>query len=209
MTAAAMFVLPEVTAGSLSPHGGAQSLARAPRRLKVPLADDDDPVGHQNVVFVLCDTNTAIEEARAGGHVVLVHCGMHRDPTIGTLYAMRRAGASLGEAIAAMERVLPGADPPGAFRAALERARTGGGDTCRPTGSTRKAEHASCSASTPETACARSSAPSATGTGSGGRRPGRTPCFSNALGRSPLRDGRARRWLGCPHAADSGHPAGQ
>jgi hypothetical protein len=35
---------------------------------------------------------------------------------------MRRTGARPADAVAAMERALPGADPAGAFRAALERA---------------------------------------------------------------------------------------
>jgi ADP-ribosyl-[dinitrogen reductase] hydrolase len=100
-------------------------LARAPHWLDVRLADDDDPAENQNLDFVLHDTVTAIEELRAGGHVVLVHCvaAYSRTPAIGALYAMRRTGASPGDAIAAMQRALPEADPADAFRAALERAR--------------------------------------------------------------------------------------
>lgn len=99
-------------------------VARAPHWLEVRLADDDDPAENQNLDFVLHDTVTAIEELRAGGHVVLVHCvaAHSRTPTIGALYAMRRTGASPGDAITAMERALPEADPADAFRAALERA---------------------------------------------------------------------------------------
>jgi len=101
-------------------------LARAPHWLEVRLADDDDPAENQNLDFVLHDTVTAIEELRADGHVVLVHCvaAYSRTPTIGALYAMRRTGASPGDAIAAMERALPEADPADAFREALERARS-------------------------------------------------------------------------------------
>jgi protein-tyrosine phosphatase len=75
---------------------------------------------------VLDDTVTAIEDLRAGGHVVLVHCvaAYSRTPTIGALYAMRRTGVSPGVAITAMDHALPEADPTDAFRAALERART-------------------------------------------------------------------------------------
>jgi ADP-ribosyl-[dinitrogen reductase] hydrolase len=100
-------------------------LARTPHWLQVQLADDDDPAENQNLDFVLDDTVTAVEELRAGGHVVLVHCvaAYSRTPTIGALYAMRRTGVSPGVAIAAMDRALPEADPTDAFRFALERLR--------------------------------------------------------------------------------------
>jgi ADP-ribosylglycohydrolase len=100
-------------------------LARTPHWLQVRLADDDDPAENQNLDFVLDDTVTAVEELRAGGHVVLVHCvaAYSRTPTIGALYAMRRTGVSPGVAIAAMDRALPEADPTDAFRFALERLR--------------------------------------------------------------------------------------
>ena len=100
-------------------------MARTPRWLEVRLADDDDPAENQNLDFVLHDTVTAIEELRAAGHVVLVHCvaAYSRTPTIGALYAMRRAGLSPGQAIAAMELALPEVDPADAFRDALQRAQ--------------------------------------------------------------------------------------
>jgi ADP-ribosylglycohydrolase len=99
-------------------------LARVPRWLEVRLADDDDPAENPNLDFVLNDTVTAIERLRADGHVVLVHCvaAMSRTPAIGALYAMRRTSASPADAIAAMERTLPEADPADAFRDALNRA---------------------------------------------------------------------------------------
>jgi ADP-ribosylglycohydrolase/protein-tyrosine phosphatase len=100
-------------------------VARTPHWLQVRLADDDDPAENQNLDFVLDDTVTAVEELRAGGHVVLMHCvaAYSRTPTIGALYAMRRTGVSPGVAIAAMDRALPEADPTDAFRFALERLR--------------------------------------------------------------------------------------
>ncbi|HUN37715.1 MAG TPA: ADP-ribosylglycohydrolase family protein [Trebonia sp.] len=119
----------EVTAVvSLCPAGPREQesiLARTPRWLEVRLADDDDPAENQNLDFVLHDTVTAIEELRAAGHVVLVHCvaAHSRTPTIGALYAMRRAGLSPGQAIAAMELALPEVDPADAFRDALQRAQ--------------------------------------------------------------------------------------
>jgi ADP-ribosyl-[dinitrogen reductase] hydrolase len=100
-------------------------LERTPHWLEVRLIDTDDPAENQNLDFVLHDTVTAIERLRADGHVVLVHCvaAYSRTPTIGALYAMRRTGASPSEAIAAMERALPEADPTDAFRKALRRAQ--------------------------------------------------------------------------------------
>ena len=56
----------------------------------------------------------AVEELRAAGHrAVLLHCvaAYSRTPAVGALYAMRRSGARPGDAIAAMERALPEADP--------------------------------------------------------------------------------------------------
>jgi hypothetical protein len=112
---------------SLCPAGDRERAAVVPRArhwLEVRLADDDDPAENQNLDFVLHDTVTAIEELRAAGHVVLVHCvaAYSRTPAVGALYAMRRTGARPAGAIAAMRRALPEADPADAFRAALERA---------------------------------------------------------------------------------------
>jgi ADP-ribosyl-[dinitrogen reductase] hydrolase len=118
----------EVTAVvSLCPVGEREEksiLARTPHWLQVRLADDDDLAENQNLDFVLHDTVRAIEELRAAGHVVLVHCvaAYSRTPAIGALYAMRRAGLRPGAALAAMDRVLPETDPVDAFRDALERA---------------------------------------------------------------------------------------
>ncbi|MFI0480516.1 ADP-ribosylglycohydrolase family protein [Actinomadura sp. 9N215] len=104
-------------------------LARTPHWIEVRLADCDEPADNPNLDFVLHDTVTAIEQLRTGGHVVLVHCvaAYSRTPTIGALYAMRRTGADRDQAIAAMERALPEADPTDAFRAALRRARPDNG----------------------------------------------------------------------------------
>ncbi len=52
-----------------------------------------------------------------------MHCvaAYSRTPTIGALYAMRRTGASPGEALSRVIGALPDADPADAFRAALQR----------------------------------------------------------------------------------------
>ena len=105
--------------------------AQTPNWLQVRLIDKDDPAENRNLDFVLDDTVSAIEHLRAKGHVVFVHCvhAHSRTPTIGALYAMRRTGASPAAAIAAMVRALPGADPNGAFRFALDRAARVQADT--------------------------------------------------------------------------------
>jgi len=97
--------------------------ARRAEWVEVRLADDDDPAENPNLDFVLGDTVAVIEELRAAGHVVLVHCvaAYSRTPAIGALYAMRRTGASPGAALASVIGALPEADPADAFRAALER----------------------------------------------------------------------------------------
>lgn len=115
------------TVVSLTPVGKQEEeaiLARVPLWLQVPLADDDDPAENPNLDFVLHDTVIAIERLRAAGCVVLAHCvaAYSRTPAVGALYAMRRTGASPEDAIAAMNRALPEADPADAFRDALQRA---------------------------------------------------------------------------------------
>lgn len=100
-------------------------LGRVPLWLEVRLVDDDDPAENPNLDFVLQDTVTAIEQLRASGRIVLVHCvaAYSRTPAIGGLYAMRRTGVSPEDAITAMDEVLPETDPADAFRAALARTR--------------------------------------------------------------------------------------
>src|SRR6202035_2089522 len=89
----------------------AAARARGVKWAEVRLADDDDPAENPNLDFVLHDTVTVIEELRAAGHVVLVHCvaAYSRTPTIGALYAMRRTGASPGEALSRVIGALPDA----------------------------------------------------------------------------------------------------
>jgi ADP-ribosylglycohydrolase len=113
---------------SLCPVGERHAAAiseRGAEWAEVRLADDDDPAENPNLDFVLRDTVLLIEELRAAGHVVLVHCvaAYSRTPAIGALYAMRRTGAAPGDALASVIGALPDADPADAFRAALERAR--------------------------------------------------------------------------------------
>lgn len=73
--------------------------------------------------FVLVDTVRAIEELRAQGRTVFVHCAyaQSRTPTIAALYGARRAGIGTEQALAEVLAVLPEADPNPEFRAALSR----------------------------------------------------------------------------------------
>jgi hypothetical protein len=125
---AAVRALPDgVTAVvSLCRAGQPQEAAVAERGalwVQARLVDDDDPAENPNLDFVLHDTVRVIEDLRADGHVVLVHCvaAYSRTPTIGALYTMRRTGAGPGAALSRVIAALPEADPADAFRAALER----------------------------------------------------------------------------------------
>ena len=93
-------------------HDEETTLAWTPHWLEVRLVDDDDPAENQNLDFVLHDTVTALEQLRAAW----ARRPPVQTPAIGALYAMRRTGATPGDAIAAMERALPEADPADAFQ---------------------------------------------------------------------------------------------
>ena len=110
------------------------------------IADGDVPAGAQqldvrlidadgenlNLGFVLLDTVRAIEQLRAEGRTVFLHCvqAYSRTPTIAALYGARRAGIDIDDALREVVAVLPEAHPRGEFRVALRRlqpaARTAG-----------------------------------------------------------------------------------
>jgi ADP-ribosyl-[dinitrogen reductase] hydrolase len=84
-----------------------------------------DRVGaNPHLAFVLDDTVRVVEELRAAGRTVLVHCvqAQSRTPTVAALYGMRRRGVPAAEALADVMRVLPSAHPNPEFRAALQAA---------------------------------------------------------------------------------------
>ena len=101
------------------------------------VADEDLPAGAQqvdvrlidqegendNLDFVLVDTVRAIEQLRAQGRTVFVHCvqAYSRTPTIGALYGARKRGVGSDQALRDVVAVLPGANPNRDFRAALHR----------------------------------------------------------------------------------------
>mgnify|MGYP003778155835 CR=1 FL=1 len=83
-----------------------------------------DQVGvNDNLDFVLLDTVRAIEDLRAEGRNVFLHCveAKSRTPTIAALYGARLRDISIDEALADVCTVLRQANPNPDFRAALQR----------------------------------------------------------------------------------------
>lgn len=90
-------------------------------QLDVRLIDQEGENDHLD--FVLLDTVRAIEQLRAKGHTVFVHCvqAYSRTPAIGALYGARKEGVGIDQALRDVVAVLPGANPNADFRAALRR----------------------------------------------------------------------------------------
>lgn len=83
-----------------------------------------DAVGENpNLDFVLLDTVRAIEQLRAEGRTVFVHCvqAYSRTPTIAALYGARRRGIGADDALRDVRAVLRDSFPNDDFRAALRR----------------------------------------------------------------------------------------
>ena len=91
------------------------------KHLDVRLIDEEGENDHLD--FVLLDTVRAIEQLRAEGRTVFVHCvqAYSRTPTIGALYGARKQGVDIDQALRDVAAVLPGANPNPDFRAALRR----------------------------------------------------------------------------------------
>jgi ADP-ribosylglycohydrolase/protein-tyrosine phosphatase len=91
------------------------------KQLDVRLIDQEGDNDHLD--FVLLDTVRAIEQLRAEGRTVFVHCvqAYSRTPTIGALYGARRQDVDIDQALRDVVAVLPGANPNTEFRAALWR----------------------------------------------------------------------------------------
>ncbi|MGA5541256.1 ADP-ribosylglycohydrolase family protein [Mycobacterium sp. NPDC051198] len=87
------------------------------------LIDKTDFDENPHLDFVLLDTVGAIEELRAQGHTVLVHCveSYSRTPTVAALYGAQRSGAGTEQALADVLEALPDANPNLVFREALRR----------------------------------------------------------------------------------------
>jgi ADP-ribosylglycohydrolase/protein-tyrosine phosphatase len=83
-----------------------------------------DYVGeNENLDFVLLDTVRAVEQLRAEGRTVFLHCvqAYSRTPTIAALYGARNQGVDVDTALRDVAEVLPGARPNADFKAALKR----------------------------------------------------------------------------------------
>lgn len=78
---------------------------------------------NEHLDFVLLDTVRAIEQLRAQGRTVFVHCvqAYSRTPTIAALYGARKRRVDIDEALADVVAALPGAYPNSDFRQALQR----------------------------------------------------------------------------------------
>jgi ADP-ribosyl-[dinitrogen reductase] hydrolase len=89
--------------------------------VQVRLIDNAEHAENPNLGFVLHDAVTALEQLRAEGRTVLLHCvqAQSRTPTVAALYGARRNQVSTAQALAEVQAVLPDANPNPAFRAAL------------------------------------------------------------------------------------------
>lgn len=92
-------------------------------QVDVRLIDQTGRDANQHLDFVLLDTVRLVEELRARGRTVLVHChgAYSRTPTVGTLYGARHRAVSGRAALADVLAALPHANPNSAFRAAIDR----------------------------------------------------------------------------------------
>ena len=79
-------------------------------QIDVRLIDDGGPESNPNLDFVLTDTVRLIEELRAEGRTVFVHCvaAQSRTPTVAALYGARKQGISGTSAMGEIASVLPG-----------------------------------------------------------------------------------------------------
>jgi ADP-ribosyl-[dinitrogen reductase] hydrolase len=92
-------------------------------QIDVRLVDRADPDENPNLDFVLTDTARLIEQLRAEGRTVLVHChgAYSRTPTLGALFGARLLPTSGLHALNDVLEVLPRANPNEAFHLALNR----------------------------------------------------------------------------------------
>lgn len=91
--------------------------------VEVRLIDSVEPDENPHLDHVLLDAVRAVEELRAKGRTVLLHCveAHSRTPTVAALYGARVQGISGDEALRAVLNVLPEATPNAAFRDAVRR----------------------------------------------------------------------------------------
>lgn len=90
---------------------------------EVRLIDRSEPDENPHLDYVLLDTVHLVEQLRAQGHTVLVHCvgAYSRTPTVGALYGARLRNVTADDAVRDIQTALPAAHPNPAFRKALRR----------------------------------------------------------------------------------------
>ncbi len=73
---------------------------------------------NENLDFVLLDTVRAVEQLRAEGRTVFLHCvqAYSRTPTISALYGARKRDVDIDTALRDVAEVLPGARPNADFQ---------------------------------------------------------------------------------------------
>ncbi len=100
-----------------------EDVRRTMPHTEVRLIDRSEPEENPHLEYVLLDTVRLVEQLRAEGRTVLVHCvgAYSRTPTIGALYGARLRNVSADEALCDIQAALPGAQPNAAFRKALRR----------------------------------------------------------------------------------------
>ncbi|OMC38966.1 ribosylglycohydrolase [Mycobacterium sp. GA-1841] len=91
--------------------------------VEVRLIDKVDFDENPHLDHVLLDAVGMVEELRAQGHTVLLHCveSYSRTPTVAALYGARLQGIGTEEALRDVLTVLPDANPNPVFREALRR----------------------------------------------------------------------------------------
>jgi ADP-ribosylglycohydrolase/protein-tyrosine phosphatase len=96
---------------------------------EVRLIDRSEPDENPHLEYVLFDTVHLVEQLRAQGRTVLVHCvgAYSRTPTVGALYGARLRNISVEAALHDVQAVLPSANPNRAFRNSLRRLTGGPG----------------------------------------------------------------------------------
>ncbi|OBB19686.1 ribosylglycohydrolase [Mycolicibacterium setense] len=111
------------------------SLCRIPEHLvpegmphvEVRLIDKVDSDENPHLDFVLLEAARAVEQLRAQGRTVLLHCveSYSRTPTVAALYGARLRGMGTEQALDEVLNALPEANPNPVFREALARLASG------------------------------------------------------------------------------------
>ncbi|MBU8817835.1 ADP-ribosylglycohydrolase family protein [Mycolicibacterium goodii] len=93
--------------------------------VEVRLIDSPDPDENPHLDFVLTDAVRAVEQLRAEGRTVLLHCveAYSRTPTVAALYGARLRNIDVADALQDVLTALPHANPNPVFRNALRRLR--------------------------------------------------------------------------------------